>query len=101
MQYTSMSFSEPLVRTMQPVLATERLSEIDAARGPWPARMSWSSRSRDRVWIDVYLRALVLIQRWSVRVRALQKPRVTTSLLYIVLVVLLLLVLLFLPGSGA
>jgi formate hydrogenlyase subunit 3/multisubunit Na+/H+ antiporter MnhD subunit len=101
MQYTSMSFSEPLVRTMQPLLATERLFEAAGAPGVWPARMSWSSRSRDRVWVDVYLRALSLIQRWSVRVRALQKPRVTTSLLYIVLVVLLLLALLFLPGSRA
>jgi formate hydrogenlyase subunit 3/multisubunit Na+/H+ antiporter MnhD subunit len=103
MQYSSTSFSEPLTRVMQPVLNIDVESEIQAGRsaGVWPARIVWSSSSPDRVLTAVYLRGLTLVNRASVRIRAFQKPRVTTSLLYIVLTVLLLLGLLFLPGDRA
>jgi formate hydrogenlyase subunit 3/multisubunit Na+/H+ antiporter MnhD subunit len=103
MQYTSTSFSEPLTRVMQPLLHIDTHSEVQGGRsgGVWPVRMVWSSRSADRVLTAVYLRVLTLVDRASVRIRAFQKPRVTTALLYIVLTMLLLLGLLFLPGDRA
>ena len=103
MQYTSTSFSEPLTRVMQPILRIDTDARIPEGRsaGVWPAEMIWSSRSADRVMTTVYLRILTLVERASVRIRDFQKPRVTTSLLYIVLTVLLLLALLFLPGDRA
>jgi hypothetical protein len=104
MQYSSSSFSELLTSVLQPVLRID--TRIDVERSSdgsavWPTRMAWSSRSLDRVLTGVYVRVVRLINRLGLRIRRFQKPRVTTSLLYIVVAVLLLLALLFLPGSQA
>ena len=99
MQYTSGSFAEPLTRVLQPVLRTETNTsrESSARAAIWPSRMHWTSRTVDRVLASVYHPLFALVARAGARLRAYYTPRVTTSLLYIVLTVLVLLALLFIP----
>jgi formate hydrogenlyase subunit 3/multisubunit Na+/H+ antiporter MnhD subunit len=99
MQYTSASFAEPVTRVLQPVLRSEAGAhrEGPALLALWPQRVRWTSRTVDRVLASVYQPLFAAVGWAGARLRAYYTPRVTTSLLYIVLAVLALLTLLFLP----
>jgi hypothetical protein len=99
MQYTASSFAEPVTRVLQAVLRTETRAhrEGPASVALWPSRVHWSSRTADRVLTSLYRPLFALVGWAGARLRAYYTPRVTTSLLYIVLTVLVLLTLLFLP----
>jgi formate hydrogenlyase subunit 3/multisubunit Na+/H+ antiporter MnhD subunit len=102
MQYTSTSFGEPLTRVLQPMIGSEARSEIRSAAGPdslWPDHMSWVSTTTDRVVDALYEPLFAAVGRAGARLREYYRPRVTTSLLYIVVTVLVLLTLLFLPDA--
>jgi formate hydrogenlyase subunit 3/multisubunit Na+/H+ antiporter MnhD subunit len=102
MQYTAMSFSEPVTSILRPVLATD----VDAENAPhtaglpWVIAARWSTRTPDRVLVGIFQPLFAMIERGGARLREFQRPRVTISLLYIVVTVLVLLGLLFLPASG-
>ncbi len=103
MQYTSTSFSEPLMHILQPVLHTETRGTFDPARdGPvvWPATATWATHTPDRTLAGVYQPLFAAAGRLAGRLRGLQQPRVTTSILSVALVALLLLGLLVLPLGG-
>jgi hypothetical protein len=96
MQYTATSFSEPITATLQPLLATQ----VTRTFGPdrtHPRVERWTSDTPDRLLESGYLRLSGWLYRAGERVRELHQPRVSRSLLYIVLTVLLLLGLLFMP----
>jgi formate hydrogenlyase subunit 3/multisubunit Na+/H+ antiporter MnhD subunit len=99
MQYTSASFAEPVTRVLQPVLRTERNAHRESSAGLalWPSRVRWTSRTVDRVLASIYQPLFALVGWAGARLRAYYTPRVTTSLLYIVVTVVALLTLLFLP----
>jgi formate hydrogenlyase subunit 3/multisubunit Na+/H+ antiporter MnhD subunit len=100
MQYTSTSFGEPLTRLLQPFLRTRVHADTHGGMERlWPARMSWTSTTLDRILEAVYLPAVAAVARAGERLRTHSRPRVTTSLLYIVLTVILLLTLLFIPET--
>jgi formate hydrogenlyase subunit 3/multisubunit Na+/H+ antiporter MnhD subunit len=99
MQYTSTSFGEPLTRVLQPVLRSsvssgERRGGADLV---WPGHMRWASTTMDRVLVIAYRPLFNAVGKAGAMLRGHYRPRVTTSLLYIVLTVLVLLALLFLP----
>ena len=101
MQYTGTSFSEPITRVAQTVLRMETTrteAAFAAGASRWPVRMSWSSHVADRVLTVLYQPSFALVGRIGARIRAAHKPRVTTSIVYILLTVLLLLGLLFMPA---
>jgi hypothetical protein len=84
------------------MLASEKRSDIRAAAGSgslWPDHMSWVSTTTDRVLDELYEPVFAAVGRAGARLREYDRPRVTTSLLYIVVTVLVLLTLLFLPGA--
>jgi hypothetical protein len=100
MQYTSTSFGEPLTRVFQPVLRSEARVEVDGdSRSLWPLGVRWTSSTLDRALVAVYLPLFAAVGRAGARLRDRYRPRVTTSLLYIVVTVLVLLALLFLPEA--
>jgi formate hydrogenlyase subunit 3/multisubunit Na+/H+ antiporter MnhD subunit len=88
MQYTASSFGEPLTRVLQPLLST---SFVRA-----PAFLS--STTSDRILMRVYLPVFAAVSRAAARLRSYHKPRVSRSLLYIVVTVIVLLALLLLPA---
>jgi hypothetical protein len=61
--------------------------------------MSWVSTTTDRVVDALYEPLFAAVGRAGARLREYYRPRVTTSLLYIVVTVLVLLTLLFLPDA--
>lgn len=101
MQYTASSFGEPLTRVLQPVLRSDTdatsLAAANAGGHNWPEAMRWSSQTLDLLLAAVYRPLFEKLRRTAARVRAFYQPRVSTSILYIVITVLLLLALLFLP----
>ena len=104
MQYTSTSFGEPLTRVLQPILRTETLFAIELGEPhrnvAWPLAAAWKSDTADRLLVQLYLPIVYTVRRVGVRLRSFQSPRVTQSLLYVIVTVLVLLGLLFLPGLG-
>lgn len=104
MQYTSTSFGEPLTRVLQPMLRMEaRATAAAVAHGQptlWPRGAEWASATSDRVLVGVYLPMVDAVRRMGLGVRAVHSPRVTRSLLYVVVTVLVLVALLFQPGLG-
>ena len=104
MQYTSTSFGEPLTRVLQPILRTETLFAIELfeshRNAAWPLAATWKSATADRLLVQFYLPIVYTVRRLGVRLRSFQSPRVTQSLLYVIVTVLVLLGLLFLPGLG-
>jgi formate hydrogenlyase subunit 3/multisubunit Na+/H+ antiporter MnhD subunit len=102
MQYTSTSFAEPLTRILQPLLRSEATAEVHGrtkATSLWPSEMRWVSATTDRVLALLYRPLFAAVERAGGRLRAYYRPRVSTSLLYIVLTVLVLLTLLFVPDT--
>ena len=102
MQYTSTSFAEPLTRILQPLLRSEAAAEVQGrtkAASLWPSEMRWASTTTDRVLALLYRPLFGAVERAGSRLRAYYRPRVSTSLLYIVLTVLVLLTLLFVPDT--
>jgi formate hydrogenlyase subunit 3/multisubunit Na+/H+ antiporter MnhD subunit len=98
MQYTSTSFGDPLTRVLQPVL--RRSVEAETEGNPvWPPRMRWESTTLDRALVALYRPLFTAVAHAGARLRSLYRPRVTTSLLYIVITVLVLLALLFVPEA--
>jgi formate hydrogenlyase subunit 3/multisubunit Na+/H+ antiporter MnhD subunit len=91
MQYSSTSFGEPLTRVLQPVLAVRTHAE-DGTR--------WWSDAPDRVLTGAYTPIALGVRAAGQRLRALQAPRITRSLLYVIATVLVLMALLFRPGPG-
>jgi formate hydrogenlyase subunit 3/multisubunit Na+/H+ antiporter MnhD subunit len=103
MQYTSTSFAEPLTRIFHPLLRSEERAEVRSrteSSSLWPSEMRWMSTTTDRVLAVLYRPLFAAVERVGGRLRAYYRPRVTTSLLYIVLTVLVLLTLLFLPDAS-
>ncbi|MBX6363509.1 MAG: oxidoreductase, partial [Gemmatimonadetes bacterium] len=101
MQYTSTSFGEPLTRVLQPVLATRTDSATVAGPAPlWPEAAHWRSTTADRALAGLYLPLFAALGRGAARLRAVHRPSVTTSVLYVALAIVALLLLLFLPGGG-
>jgi len=78
MQYTGMSFSNPMTRMLQPLLRNE---------------------TEDRALVGLYVPLFAWIARAGRRLRGSHHARVTGSLLYIGATVLAVLALLFLPGA--
>jgi hypothetical protein len=98
MQYTAASFSQPLTQTLRPVLRTEVVREIVQGEGAGLRSMTWASSTPDRLLIGLYRPVFSLVGRVGERMRELHQPRVSRSLLYIVLTMVILLGLLFLPA---
>ena len=95
MQYTASSLSEPIARSYPGVVRTRvRWSGLG---GVWPSAASWTSQTLDRAVTDVYRPAFAWASGLMTRLRALQEPRVTTYLRYLVLALLVVLGLLLLP----
>jgi formate hydrogenlyase subunit 3/multisubunit Na+/H+ antiporter MnhD subunit len=97
MQYTAASFSEPLTRVLQPLLRSE-VDRATAHGGIGPRPVTWSSTTPDLLLAGFYRPLFARAARLFTRLRAYHQPRVSRSLLYIVLTVLVLLSLLFLPA---
>jgi formate hydrogenlyase subunit 3/multisubunit Na+/H+ antiporter MnhD subunit len=97
MQYTAASFSEPLTRVMQPLLRTE-VDRAMAHTGSASRPLAWSSTTPDVLLAGFYRPLFERTAHLFARLRAYHQPRVSRSLLYIVLTVLVLLSLLFLPA---
>jgi formate hydrogenlyase subunit 3/multisubunit Na+/H+ antiporter MnhD subunit len=88
MEYTGTSFSEPLTRLADPLLHMRIEYSSERAR--------WTSSTPDRALVGFYEPVFTAVGRAGGRVRRLASPRITTSILLIVLTVLALVGLLFL-----
>ncbi len=88
MEYTGTSFSEPLTRLADPLLHMR----IEYS----PERARWTSSTPDRALVGFYEPVFTAIGRAGARARRLASPRITTSILLIVLTILALVGLLFL-----
>ncbi|MDE3127424.1 MAG: oxidoreductase [Gemmatimonadota bacterium] len=101
MQYSSTSYASGVTAVMQPVLRTEvrRTTETDARTGV-PVAAAWASFTLDPTLREAYLPLFAWMGRGAARLREVQRPRVSTSLLYMVVVVAVLLAYLVVPGIG-
>ena len=88
MQYTASSFGEPLTRVLAPLLSTSVVRE----------HAFLGSTTPDRVLVGLYLPVFSAVSHAAARLRSYHQPRVSRSLLYIVVTVIVLLALLFLPA---
>jgi hydrogenase-4 component B len=96
MQYTATSFSEPITGPLHAMLGTRVIRQAAPDR-THPRLDTWKADTPDRLLDDVYRRVFRALRRGGERLREYHQPRVSRSLLYIVLTVLVLLGLLFMP----
>ena len=96
MQYTATSFSEPITGALQTLLGTQVRRHIGPDR-THPRLDHWQSETPDPLLEDVYRKLFGWLSRGGERIREYHQPRVSRSLVYIVLTVLFLLGLLFMP----